>query len=1239
MNYRTGFSYNTLDYINAFANCNAATSSTFIGNGNDCGSNSAVNTLLVNERLAPNPTRYVARETIVFQGSFTSAATDEFTAVIDNDLGTCTNTVGIAGNSIYGSGNYAMCAFEKPLNDIARYERTPADPCAAVESQSQFIAQFLFRRMRDSLTANFDSLYLSKCLAAKNTEQFYVTYQPGEYHYTLYFYDQAGNLVKTIPPSGVKPNYNASFFADVATKRKAHADAASSNNEALATQYRYNTLNQVIAQQTPDAGLSKFWYDRLGRLAVSQNAQQALSKQYSYTQYDPLGRITEVGQRPQATTMTQTISQNATALQSWLNDNAAGNKEQITLTVYDIPYTALQITATDVAALYQQNLRNRVSYSMLFDNASQQKQLMDGTVIGGNSATYYSYDIHGNVDTLLQDFGNSIDVANAMNSTGNRFKKIAYNYDLISGKVNLVNYQWGQRDQFYHHYTYDEANRIKEVFTSQDSIFWERDASYDFYRHGPLATATLGQNSVQQLDYAYTIQGWLKGVNSNRVGDNYNSYIKDAYGYMLNYFAGDYKAINTISPTAFTNVPPVLPSSTTGASLFNGNISSMLVNIFSAGNSIKPLLYGYRYDQLNRLVAMDAFDYNADHVSTAEGYDVLTAIPDYKERISYDPNGNIKTYLRNGTTQGGTLLAMDNLSYQYEKNSAGLIVSNKLRYVHDQVAATNYPSDLDNQTTNTLAQVQAEKSKGITSDNYQYDAIGNLTKDAKEGIANIQWTVYGKIKNITKTDGTIIKYAYDAAGNRISKTVTAAGVTQATFYVRDATGNTLSVYCSGNAAVNGGHLTQSEVVLYGKDRLGVYNLKTDVETQVVSAVRIFTRSCKSYELTNHLGNVLATVADNFQRSADYPVEPILLTANDYAPFGAPLPGRAFNLGNRSYRYGFNGKENDNDVKGEGNQQDYGMRIYDPRVGRFLSVDPLTKSYPWYTPYQFAGNRPIVAIDLDGAEPLDVNTHETKVDLSPSAADHATASDKTAHGNNIIPWKDLLNFKVPSRVVDAIKGRGGEMVLQNINDATGTNTNFDYYTVQIDKLPLGINSGGELFEKIRKNIGYFLDDQTTFGGYSSSDREKWNSGNPLGSVMSFDASFKDPVFGVNWNLDDASVLTSAYYKNDKGGFWTFSTLSTTGDGYHPISGTRQFGVSTIQGDNGISYLFYIRATDRARGGVEAWLQKTVFSSAEATWKAVCASVAGYVNEYGGEAQQPSQPISKRIPWSEVQKLNK
>src|SRR5574343_496521 len=78
-----------------------------------------------------------------------------------------------------------------------------------------------------------------------------------------------------------------------------------------------------------------------------------------------------------------------------------------------------------------------------------------------------------------------------------------------------------------------------------------------------------------------------------------------------------------------------------------------------------------------------------------------------------------------------------------------------------------------------------------------------------------------------------------------------------------------------------------------------------------------------------------------------------------------MPGRKYSTD--KYRYGFNGKENENDVKGEGNQQDYGMRVYDGRIGKFLSVDAITSDYPELTPYQFSSNSPIFCIDLDGLE--------------------------------------------------------------------------------------------------------------------------------------------------------------------------------------------------------------------------------------------------------------------------------
>jgi|SRR5690554_1260272 len=67
----------------------------------------------------------------------------------------------------------------------------------------------------------------------------------------------------------------------------------------------------------------------------------------------------------------------------------------------------------------------------------------------------------------------------------------------------------------------------------------------------------------------------------------------------------------------------------------------------------------------------------------------------------------------------------------------------------------------------------------------------------------------------------------------------------------------------------------------------------------------------------------------------------------------------------SYRYGFQGQEMDDEVKGEGNSINYKYRMHDPRVGRFFAVDPLAKGLPFYSPYNFAFNKPILMIDKNG----------------------------------------------------------------------------------------------------------------------------------------------------------------------------------------------------------------------------------------------------------------------------------
>ena len=137
------------------------------------------------------------------------------------------------------------------------------------------------------------------------------------------------------------------------------------------------------------------------------------------------------------------------------------------------------------------------------------------------------------------------------------------------------------------------------------------DASYQYYLHGPLARMELGDINakVQGVDYAYTLQGWIKGVNSqdvtsnNDMGQDGATIPVDAYGYSLGYFPNDYKSIGGTSLTAFANQYQQAPTDITGQSLYNGNIGNSTVSTHGALNSGVPVGYTYRYDQLNRIKA------------------------------------------------------------------------------------------------------------------------------------------------------------------------------------------------------------------------------------------------------------------------------------------------------------------------------------------------------------------------------------------------------------------------------------------------------------------------------------------------------------------------------------------------------------------------------------------------------------------------------------------------------------
>lgn len=1037
----------------------------------------------------------------------------------------------------------------------------------------------------------------------------------------------------------------------------------------LPTHYYYNTLNAVTKQVSPDGGESNFWYDLLGRLVVSQNAEQLTSStirgesnnRYSYTKYDVLGRITEVGEKTGAASMTTAIAKTdptiaGSNINTWL---ASGTNIQVTQTIYDQPDVSV---VTNTAITNNQNIyntsRKRVVASIYRETITSATDY--------NTATHYQYDINGNVKRLWQEHKKSVTGAPI-----NLLKEFKYDYDLVSGKVNSLIYQEGKGDQFVYKYDYDPDNRLLSAFSGRDMNTLQKDAGYRYYLHGPLARMELGAESrlVQGSDYAYTLQGWLKGVNgtllapaggtggggldmgndgSNITAAGLGSQVgADALSYTLGYFQNDYVPIGggTLAPgfgIQYQN-PSITGSDVTGKSLFNGNISSTLYAIGQIDNGAARG-YSYGYDQLNRLREMRAHSPLPTTVSGAS-WSNSSILTDHKETYIYDANGNIVSLFRNGTTAGGRSLAMDNLQYSYYYYTNANVQktynpsqpfpsdawnpTNQLAHVKDAVGASAYPisafpdeKDIDDQSDN----------------NYTYDGIGNLVADNAEGISKIGWTVYGKIRSIDKTDGTAILYDYDAAGNRIQKQVSvpAIGAQPAsktiTYYICDAQGSTIGVYSWKGAAsatpvasstVGLGVTTETwdEQHLYGSSRLGMWKPAIAVPATLNTTTDAVLVGSKLYELTNHLGNVLATISDNkiavdanTDGTTDY-YAPEVISANDYTPFGMQMVGRAFNIG--GYRYGFNGKESDNEVKGEGNQQDYGMRIYDPRIGKFLSSDPLTTKFPQLTPYQFASNTPIQAIDLDGLESVNANTGQTDNTLNPQTV------SKYQHNSDAKPWQDLIGFKVDKKVVQQMKDR---FILNpsilHIETAVGGELNLDYYSTTITKLPNNMNAS-QLQEHIRKNFSSFInDDHMIFNGLDKEESKIWSSNSPISAVM----SFKQDIF-FNLYTEGASVLSSKVSPN----FWTFSTLFTMlREGSHPVSGTRQFGLAESNISGATTYTFFTRGADRTTAVADAAFSSMMWTGADKVWNRLVTNVANFVNANGGQALI-NDKISKRISW--------
>lgn len=176
----------------------------------------------------------------------------------------------------------------------------------------------------------------------------------------------------------------------------------------------------------------------------------------------------------------------------------------------------------------------------------------------------------------------------------------------------------------------------------------------------------------------------------------------------------------------------------------------------------------------------------------------------------------------------------------------------------------------------------------------------------------------------------------------------------------------------------------TERYLYGLEQLGFMKGPNTVAGSTV------TLPVAEFEIHDHLGNVRATVLDDFSNAP----EPILTSNNNYYAFGSLQPDRSNN--SLQTRHGFNGQMMDNDINGLGNHNTALYWEYDPRIARRWNLDPVIR--PWESPYAVFGGNPIWNTDHDGDDFVNVHTErKEKAKVSMDAAAGELASAESAFG--------------------------------------------------------------------------------------------------------------------------------------------------------------------------------------------------------------------------------------------------
>jgi RHS repeat-associated protein len=267
--------------------------------------------------------------------------------------------------------------------------------------------------------------------------------------------------------------------------------------------------------------------------------------------------------------------------------------------------------------------------------------------------------------------------------------------------------------------------------------------------------------------------------------------------------------------------------------------------------------------------------------------------------------------------------------------------------------------------------------------------------------------------------------------------------------------------------------------------------------------------------------------------------------SNYYAGGSLMPGRNFNAGD--YRFGFQGQEMDNEIKGTGNSINFKYRMHDPRINRFFSVDPLAAKFPHNSPYAFSENRLIDGIELEGLEYKSVTDDDGNVSFEwdPDNAYDDNGKLKYGYYTSAVLFQDNGSW-------DAGTWTGSQNVSYNVGSATATVYTMDEWGCSVvSEVPYqGTTMPSDPNEFATLKPGLYVGEWNSFQGGSILLRTL------SGSMELPITTDKNPNTGKTY-ATEVFIHQVRNKNNFTGTFWKSGTYSFTFDSRIDLTNTAKF----------------------------------------------------------------------------------